>query len=213
VKIFHNTSAKEMKYRIESGVGFTDDPKLLELLGDKKIESKIKRLLYDYVNPKRNLSDCVNEINGLTEIRQIASLSKSNEWDSYRSIYDLAYNVYQHYEAVYNLTFATGIRMNYFIYQGGTDDDSRDFCVAHSNKVWSIEEAEQWKEWTPYYEIKNNQFPEGYEIKQKDIYAVPGYLSYEGYNPLVDRGGYNCRHQLSFITENLALKLREKQFI
>ena len=51
-----------MKYRIESGVGFTDDPKLLELLEDKNIESKIKQLLYDFVNPQRDLSDYVKEI-------------------------------------------------------------------------------------------------------------------------------------------------------
>lgn len=210
---FHKTSAQVIKNRIESGIGFTDDPKLLELLEDKNVESKIKQLLYDYVNPQRNLSDCVAEIKCITGIKHIVSRSKLHERDLYRSIYDLAYNVYQHYEAVYNLTFATGIRMTYFIYQGGIDNDSRDFCVAHSNKVWSIEESEQWKEWTPYYGIKNNQFPEDYEIKQKDIYAVPDYLDYEGYNPLIDRGGYNCRHQLSFITENLALKLREKQFI
>ena len=204
---FQKASAQVMKYRIESGVGFTDDPKLLELLEDKNIESKIKQLLYDFVNPQRNLSDCV------TEIKQIASRSKLHEWDLNRSIYDLANNIYQHYEAAYNLTISTGIKMTYFVYQGGIIEDSRDFCVAHSNKVWSIEESEQWKEWTPSYGIKNNQFPEGYEIKQKDISAVPGYLGYEGYNPLIDRGGYNCHHQLGFITEALAFKLRDKQFI
>jgi len=33
-------------------------------------------------------------------------------------------------------------------------------------------------------------------------------MAYPGYDPLVDRGGYNCRHQLSFISDELAFKLR-----
>lgn len=115
-----------------------------------------------------------------------------------------AYDVYQQHDAAYNKKLAEEFDMKYFIYQGGIIRDSRDFCVAHNNKVWTTEEAETWKEWTP----SKGEYPEGYEVKAKDIYSVPSYMDYEGYDPLIDRGGYNCRHQLGYISEELAYKLR-----
>lgn len=115
-----------------------------------------------------------------------------------------AYDVYQQYDAAYNSTLAEEFGMNYFIYQGGLINDSRDFCVAHNNKVWSRDEAEDWTSWTPSL----GEYPEGYEIKQKDIYVHPSYMDYAGYSPLVDRGGYNCRHMLGWISDTLAFDLR-----
>jgi hypothetical protein len=94
--------------------------------------------------------------------------------------------------------------MRYFIYQGGLINDSRDFCAAHNNKVWYYKEAFYWGEWTP----SKGEYPSGYEIKQIDIYKVPSYLNYPDYDPLIDRGGYNCRHSLGWISEDMAFVLR-----
>jgi hypothetical protein len=116
-----------------------------------------------------------------------------------------AYDVYQQYDAAYNSTLADEFGMNYFIYQGGLINDSRDFCAAHNNKVWSRDEAEDWRTWTPSL----GEYPEGYEVKSKSPYDVPSYLDYPGYDPLVDRGGYNCRHMLGWISDALAKQLRE----
>ena len=115
-----------------------------------------------------------------------------------------AYDVYQQHDAAYNKKLAEEFDMKYFIYQGGLIRDSRDFCAAHNNKVWTTEEAEAWKEWTP----NMGEYPAGYEVKAKMVSEVPSYMNYPGYDPLVDRGGYNCRHQLGYISEELAYKLR-----
>jgi hypothetical protein len=115
-----------------------------------------------------------------------------------------AYDVYQQHDAAYNKKLADEFDMKYFIYQGGLVDDSRDFCAAHNNKVWSTEEAKEWVNWTP----NQGEYPAGYEVKAKLVSAVPGYMSYPGYDPLVDRGGYNCRHQLGYIPDELAFKMR-----
>jgi hypothetical protein len=115
-----------------------------------------------------------------------------------------AYDVYQQHDAAYNKKLAEEFDMKYFIYQGGLIRDSRDFCAAHNNKVWTTEEAEAWKEWTP----NMGEYPAGYEVKAKLVSEVPSYMNYPGYDPLVDRGGYNCRHQLGYISEELAYKLR-----
>jgi len=115
-----------------------------------------------------------------------------------------AYDLYQQYDAAYNKTLGNEFGFKYFIYQGGLIKDSRDFCAAHNNKVWSVEEAKEWPEWTP----SKGEYPAGYEIKQKDVYAVPSYMGYPGYDPLIDRGGYNCRHSLGWIPDDLAFKMR-----
>ena len=119
-----------------------------------------------------------------------------------------AYDIYQQYDATYNKKLADEFDLKYFIYQGGLIDDSRDFCAAHNNKVWTIEEAEEWKDWTPTKGLANGEFPGWWEIKAKDIYSVPSYMGYPGYDPFFDRGGYSCHHQLGYIPEELAFKLR-----
>jgi hypothetical protein len=111
--------------------------------------------------------------------------------------------LYQLYDAAYNSTLAQEFDMNYFIYQGGLIKDSRDFCAAHNNKVFSREEAADWVNWVP----SMGDYPAGYEIKQKDT-SHPSYMDYPGYTPLVDRGGYNCRHMLGWISDELAFDLR-----
>jgi hypothetical protein len=116
----------------------------------------------------------------------------------------LAYDIYQEYDAAYNKKLADEFDLKYFIYQGGLIDDSRDFCVCHNNRVWTTKEAETWATWVP----ADGDYPEGYEVNAKNLYDTPSYMGYPGYDPFLNRGGYNCRHQLGYITEGLAFKLR-----
>ena len=115
-----------------------------------------------------------------------------------------AYDIYQQYDATYNMTVGADLGFNYFIYQGGLIGDSRDFCAAHNNKVWSVEETKEWATWTP----SKGEYPAGYVVKSKSPSAVPSYLGYPGYDPIIDRGGYNCRHALGWIPNKLAFDLR-----
>lgn len=101
-----------------------------------------------------------------------------------------AYDTYQQYDAAYNKKLAEEFNMKYFVYQGGLVKDSRDFCAAHNDKVWSVEESKEWPTWTP----AEGEYPASWEIKAKDRNSVPSYMDYPEYDPLVDRGGYNCRH-------------------
>jgi hypothetical protein len=170
------------------------------------------------------IEDLISEFGG-TEVKQIMSKAVSGNVGrrefikqmrgfvtgtdkkpgiSERKWKQFAYDIYQQYDAAYNKKLADEFALKYFIYQGGLIDDSRDFCAAHNNKVWTTKEAETWPTWTP----AQGEYPEGYEVKAKNIYETPSYMSYPGYDPFFDRGGYNCRHQLGYITEGLAFKLR-----
>ena len=116
-----------------------------------------------------------------------------------------AHDLYMQYDSAYATSLAEETGMKYFVYLGGKIEDSRDFCVAHDNKVWTTEEAKKWSEWTPAKGV----YPPDYKIKQKDKNAVPSYIaSYDGYQPLVHRGGFNCRHHLGYIMEELAFEMR-----
>ena len=79
--------------------------------------------------------------------------------------------------------YAVELGLNYAIYQGGIIRTSRPFCLERNNKVYSKKEIESWA--TLDFQGKS-----------------------EPYNPFVDCGGYNCRHQLDWISDELAYRLR-----
>ena len=162
------------------------------------VGTELKQITSQAVTSNMNLKDYVkilkNKITGTPEYTG----SLERQFNMY------AYDLYQQYDAAYNLTVGNEFGFTYFIYQGGLIADSRDFCAAHNNKVYSKEEAQSWKDWTPSI----GEYPPGYEVKQKDIYSVPSYLSMPGYDPLINRGGYHCRHSLGWINEDMAKRLR-----
>lgn len=65
------------------------------------------------------------------------------------------------------------------IYQGGLMETSRAFCIARDNKIYTEEQIKAWANLT--WEGKSDP-----------------------YNPFLDLGGYNCRHMLDWISEELA---------
>jgi len=101
------------------------------------------------------------------------------------------YDLYSQYDAAYNMTLGNEFGFTYFVYQGGLVKDSREFCIEHNNKVWSVEEAQSWATW-----------------RSPTTGEIPSYLGLPGYDPLIDRGGYNCRHFLGWINDELALGMR-----
>lgn len=164
----------------------------------KSDPTEFKQLLSKAVTSQMSMKEFIkvikDAINGTDERKGLLD----------RQLNRFAYDTYQQYDASYNKKLAEEFDMKYFIYQGGIIKDSRDFCVCHNNKVFSVEESEMWKDWKP---SDCDDYPEGWP-KAKDMGEHPGYMDYPGYDPLVDRGGYNCRHIIGYISEELAQKLR-----
>jgi hypothetical protein len=159
--------------------------------------ASIKQMMLRAITSNMNMSD-------FTKSLKVELLGEKGETGKLeRQFNRYAYDVYQQYDASYNKSLADEFDLKYFVYQGGLVEDSRDFCREHNDHVYTTEEAQtEWPTWTPAKSVNIDTF------KQKDIYAHPGYMDYEGYDPLVDRGGYNCRHILSYISKGLAIKLR-----
>jgi hypothetical protein len=171
---------------------------LESFLKDKTMDFQVKNYISKSITGQVDTKDFIR---GLSDIVNGVGEGPGTLERQYQRF---AYDMYQQYDAAYASTLGQEFGMKYFAYQGGLIDDSRDFCAAHNDKVWSVEESQTWYEWVP----ADGQYPEGYVIKAKEIYEHPSYMDYPGYNPLIDRGGYNCRHSIGFISDDLAFDLR-----
>ena len=97
-----------------------------------------------------------------------------------------AYDAYNQAQEIVNVNMAEELKLNYFIYQGSIIPTSRQFCVKRAGKVFSKQEALTWK-----------NDPDLIDQKTK-----------ASYNPFIERGRYNCRHFLNWISDELAFHLR-----
>ena len=93
------------------------------------------------------------------------------------------YDTYQQIDRLESGIYAQAIGMDSFIYSGGKVRDTRKFCCQRNGKVWTVKEAKSWKSLKFQGKTKN-------------------------YNPLIDLGGYNCRHSTQYISNVLAAKKR-----
>lgn len=173
-----------------------------KLIKNETLNNDIRERLSSAIVGRKPLKDLITELN------ETITGAGVKEGGLEYQVRRYAGDIYRQYDRAYNLVLARRLGLTYFIYQGGIIKDSRDFCVAHNNKVWTIEESKAWSAWTPAVSKKRGDFPAGYEIQQKNLNVTPGYMGYAGYNPLVDLGGYNCRHVLGYIRESLAIRMR-----
>jgi hypothetical protein len=93
-----------------------------------------------------------------------------------------AYDTFNQVREIKNQEFADGLNLKWFLYQGSLIETSRRFCEKRAGKVFSTEETKTWK-----------NDPDLVEQKTKDTY-----------NPLIERGRYNCRHWIDYISQETA---------
>ena len=85
-----------------------------------------------------------------------------------------------------NEQFRERLDLHWFIYVGDVIKNTRDFCRPKAGGVFADVEAD--KEWP----------------KDPDL---PGKTSGIPYTPRIDRGRWNCRHRIRYITRELAIQL------
>lgn len=109
-----------------------------------------------------------------------------------RHIGTFVLDAYQTADAVTNQEFAKRLDLKYFIYSGGLIETSREFCRKRNNKVYTTDEAATWDEDPTLPRTK----------AERDSGVVTDYV------PLQDRGRWNCRHRILYITEEEAFLRR-----
>lgn len=97
-------------------------------------------------------------------------------------------DAYQQADAITNREFAKRLDLRYFIYSGGLIETSREFCRKRNNRVYTTDEAQEWDTDPTLPRTK----------AEKDSGVVTDY------DPLVDRGRWNCRHRILYISEEEA---------
>lgn len=90
---------------------------------------------------------------------------------------------YSQYDRAQAKSFADELGMQAFIFSGGKVQDTRKFCCQRNGLVFTREEAKLWS---------------GLRWAGKNT----------GYSPLIDMGGYNCRHSPQWISNRTALRRR-----
>lgn len=111
-----------------------------------------------------------------------------------RNIGGFVLDTYQVADSIVHNAFAERLGLKYFIYSGGLIETSRPFCKARNNKVYTTEEAK--RDWP-----KDSTLP--LTKAEKEAGGPP-----DDYNPLEDRGRWNCRHRIMYIDEQTAFALR-----
>lgn len=115
--------------------------------------------------------------------KQLFELTKNNKLAK-RYYGRWVYDIYSQYERIASNKVRIDLGLKYAIYQGGLIDDSRTFCKDRNDKVFTEDEIKSW------------------------ISLDFAGKSKIGYDPLIDLGGYSCRHRLDWISELLAFRLR-----
>lgn len=101
-----------------------------------------------------------------------------------RHFHTHAFDLFQEVDRKTAKNYADEFGMNNAVYSGTIKDNTRPFCKARVQKVYSREEIEKWKD------LDFQGKPKGF------------------YDPFTQCGGYNCRHHLAWISDELAEQLR-----
>lgn len=150
------------------------------LFNNQSIAQRTASLVNQAINQKLSLSDFQKTFKavfvGIPGQGMLERHWKTNSFDLYMRL-----------DRTVNLLYADELGLNWAIYSGTLEEDSRRFCIDRVNKVFDREGIEAWSE---------------LEFQGKPKI---------GYDPFTDCGGFNCRHHLSWISDGLAETLKAKQ--
>lgn len=97
-------------------------------------------------------------------------------------------DLFHQFDATAQMVLADEAGLKHFVYAGTLIETSRCFCERRQNMIYTVDFAEQWNhiDW-------RGKIPGG--------------------NFLIDRGGYNCRHHISYISPVLADRMSRQRRI
>lgn len=115
------------------------------------------------------------------------------------AIVDKTFDTFPKADRLLSKNNAAALNLKYAIYQGGIIKTSRDFCIERNNRVFSTEEIEK-------FGTADDKYG-GYTDKSKGEFDGKD----EPYNPFTSLGGWNCRHHLDFVSNEMAELLKENE--
>lgn len=170
---------------IEQGIGIKDGEIIkggyLDTLAKMpEVRQQLKDYVITSVANKKGYSDYLR---GMKEM-VVGAGQKEGILKRYYRQY--AFDTFNQTDAAINKHYADSLDLKWFVYTGSVIDTTRPFCRKRAGKTYNTEETEKWK-------------------CDPDLIAKPkGKKCDDSYNPLIERGRYNCRHTIRYITEELA---------
>lgn len=182
----YDIDKSDMKRLLNRRLGIANDGTLVRqgymngLLDDSGIRSEIQKFVFREMFKASGFESFKEGLKNFIE-------GEPGKFGMFQRHYrTFSYDVYAQLNSFTSGQYANKLGMYHFIYNGGLIETSRKFCIERNAKVFSTEEAEEWK-------------------KDDDLEAIE---SRDRYNWLIDRGGYNCRHSIDFIAPEVAYALR-----
>jgi len=165
-------------------LGLNSDGKLKRggFLAEFLTDNRQKRQL------KTMVTDAITSGQGFSQLREaVQTLTVGNKQvqgqlqSNYRQF---VYDTYSQIDRFESGLYADAIGMDAFKYAGGKIRTTRKFCCQRNGQIFTVQEAEKWQSLR-------------FEGKTKN------------YNPLIDLGGYNCRHSTQYLSNIITARRRK----
>ena len=185
------TSISEKVGFIEAAIGIKDGTILKGGYLDNitkmpEVRQQLKNYVVQSVNNKKGFSEY------LRGMKEIVVGTKTRDGALERYYKQFAYDTFNQTDAAINKHYADSLNLTWFVYSGGTIGTSRAFCIKRSQKVFNTKETETWK------------------CDSTLIGKPKGVRCDSRYNALIERGRWNCRHTLRYITSEMACDMGRK---
>ncbi len=175
-----DTSLIRAKIGLDEAGGLVADGYLARLAKSEALRDRLRDFVVESFATKQTLADFTRGMKNLIEGSSETEGALRNYWRQY------AYDSYNAVREVSNLHYANELGLEWFVYTGGVIQTTRRFCEKRNRKVFSRKEAEGW-------------------VNDPDLIDK---ATKNQYKPLIDRGRYNCRHFIMWISETEAQRLR-----
>jgi hypothetical protein len=165
----------------------------------KPVFDRIMKHAATNVSSNLNLSTAFNEIKevsmrlmsrpqgiALTELRSVLQERIVDKSISEKYFARWTFDIYNQYQRAGADQVRKKLDLKHALYAGGLIESSRPFCIERNGQVFSEDEIMDWD--------------------NEDFEGKP-----EGYDPIIDCGGYNCRHRLEWISEDMFDELKTEQ--
>jgi hypothetical protein len=117
-----------------------------------------------------------------TGFKEMLTNSKDVDGSLTRYYKQYTFDTFNQVDNTIDTYMAEGLNLKYFVYSGTLIKTSRCFCRKRLRIVFHVDDVKDWK-------------------NDKTLPITPNY------NPLIDMGSYNCRHNKRWISEEMAIEL------
>ena len=156
-----------------------EDSFLSSILNDETVKQRVKQQAY----ASKMAGDGATAFRKNMKSLILGEEGKAGAVEGYYNTY--VYDSYNQVDSAVQEQYSQELGLSAFVYEGGLISTSREFCRKKNGRCFLKSEA--LKEWPDELKV-----------------AKPA-----NYQPLIHRGGYNCRHGISYVTNRRAMRMRD----